>query len=359
MKIKKALTLSLLSIILLTQANAKEKIYKLKLATTWGSSAVPLINASKNLASYVEKMSNGRLLIRVDSANKHKSPFGVFDMVKAGSYDMAHTSSYFYKGKDINMMPFTTMPFALTAPELNAWFYHAGGLDLMKKVYSKHGILAYPGGNTGVQMGGWFKEEIKTLDDLKGLKMRIPGFAGEIMTKLGVLVTNIAPGDLYTSLERGTIDALEWVGPGMDIKMGFHKVANYYYTGWHEPGPDTQFYINKKKFNKLPKDLQMILEVAMKASSSDMYTYNYHLSGLAWSKMKKDYPSIQIKSFSKEIVKELKKENQKLITKIKSKNPLFNEIITSQENYLKQVRPWTIISDYLYIKENKLSKIQK
>jgi len=348
----KILALVVLSVGLTTSSFAKEKVYKLKLATTWGTSASPLIDAAKNMAKYANEMSNGRLSIKVDSSNKHKSPFGVFDMVKGGQYDIAHSTSYFWKGKDINTLPFTTMPFGMTAPEQYAWFYHGGGLELMQKAYKKHGMLSFPGGNTGVQMGGWFRKEIKSIEDLKGLKMRIPGFAGEIMAKHGVLVTNIAPGELYTSLERGTIDALEWVGPSMDITMGFHKIAPYYYTGWHEPGAETQFLVNIKKMNKLPKDLQKILTLSMKLAAFDMYTQNYHMSALAWDKMKKEYPGIKVKSLPKEVMLSLKKVNDELLAKITKENPFVKETLDSQNAYMKKAREWTKISDYLYIKDN-------
>ena len=265
-----------------TQLLAKTKIYKLKLAATWGSTLHPLIDVPLEMAKLAKQMSGGQLVIRVDAANKHKAPLGIFDMVKAGKYDMGHSTSYFWKGKDLNLMLFTTMPFGMTTPEQYAWFYYGGGIELMQKAYKKHKILSFPGGNTGNQMGGWFKKEIKSLDDLKGLKMRIPGFAGEIMTKLGVSATNIAPGELYTSLERGTIDALEWVSPYLDLSMGFHKIAAYYYTGWHEPGAEAQFMINQRSFNKLPEHLQKVLITAMRLSAYDLYIKLYALNAKAW-----------------------------------------------------------------------------
>ncbi len=219
-------------------AQAAEQKVRWKLAMTWGGPTLaPFTDAVTGMAKMVEEMSGGNFVIRIDASNKHKSPFGVLDMVKLGQYDMAHSASYYWKGKDINLLPLTTMPFGMTTPEQYAWFYYGGGMELMQKAYAPHKVLSFPGGNTGNQMGGWFRKEINSLEDLQGgLKMRIPpGFAGEVLAKLGLAVTNIAPGELYTSLERSTIDALEWVGPpGMDIKMGFHKIAPYYYTGWHE-----------------------------------------------------------------------------------------------------------------------------
>ena len=336
---------------LATVASAAEKV-KWTLATTWGSTLTPFIDAPTNMAKLVEEMSDGRFQIRIDAANKHKSPLGILDMVKGGQYDMDHSASYYWKGKDIETLPFTTMPFGLTAPEQYAWFYYGGGLELMQKAYKKHGVLSFPGGNTGNQMGGWFRKEINTLDDLKGLKMRIPGFAGEIMAKLGVQVTNIAPAELFTSLERNSIDALEWVGPSMDIGMGFHKIASYYYTGWHEPASEMQFIINSKKFEKLPADLKEILIVAMRVSAYDMYVQNYDMNAISWQKMKAEYPNIQVKTFSKEIMDAMKKANQELRTEMGAQSPLLKEILDSQDAYMKKVREWTKMSDYLYLKDN-------
>ncbi|RXK01766.1 ABC transporter substrate-binding protein [Arcobacter sp. CECT 8989] len=334
-----------------SEALAK-KVYKWKLATTWGPTLSPFIDAPKNMAKMVEEMSDGRLVIRVDASNKHKAALGILDMVKGGQYDMGHSASYYWKGKDINTLPFSTMPFGMTTPEQYSWFYHGGGMELMKKVYKKHKVLSFPGGSTGNQMGGWFRKEINTVDDLKGLKMRIPGFAGEVMAKLGLTVTNIAPGELYTSLERGTIDALEWVGPGMDINMGFNKIAPYYYTGWHEPGLDLQYLVNERKFKKLPKDLQQILITAMRVSAYDMYIQNYHMSAQAWSKIEKDYPNIKIKTFPKEVMDEMKKANAELREEMVKGQPLLKEILDSQEAYQKKVREWTKMSDYIYLKDN-------
>ena len=335
-----------------TASMAKDKVYKWKLATTWGPTLSPFIDSPKKMAELVKKMSNGRLIIRVDASNKHKSAFGILDMVKGGQYDMGHSASYYWKGKDIDTLPFTTMPFGMTAPEQYAWFYYGGGLELMQKAYKKHKVLSFPGGNTGNQMGGWFRKEINSLDDLKGLKMRIPGFAGEVMAKLGLTVTNIAPGELYTSLERGTIDALEWVGPGMDVNMGFHKVAPYYYTGWHEPATELQFLVNERKFNKLPKDLQEILVTAMKLSSYDMYIQNYDMSATAWSKMASEYPNIKIKTFPKEVMDAMKKVNDELLIEKTKDHPLLKEVLDSQKAYQKKAREWTKMSDYLYLKDN-------
>ncbi len=330
-----------------------DKVYRLKLAETWPSNFPIFGDATKNLAKMVQTMSNGRLKITIDSKNKHKSPFGVFDMVRGGQYDMGHSASYYWKGKDPNTLFFTTMPFGMTAPEQYAWFYYGGGMDLMKKVYDRHGILSFPGGNTGNQMGGWFQKEINSVADLKGLKMRIPGFAGEVLAKLGAKPTNIPAGELYTALERRTIDALEWVGPSLDLRMGFHKIAPYYYTGWHEPGTELQYMVNKKKWDSLPADLQEILRVAMRVSAYDMYAQSYHASGENWAKMKSEFPNIKVKTFPKEVIGAMEKANAELLVERAAKDPLAKEIIDSQAAYMKKVRAWSEISDNAYLNSQK------
>ncbi|MCB1802756.1 MAG: TRAP transporter substrate-binding protein [Gammaproteobacteria bacterium] len=330
-------------------ASPKAAPVTLKLAETWGPNYPIFGDATQHLATLVEQMSAGRLKITIDSANKHKAPFGVLDMVKAGQYDLGHSASYYWKGKDPNTLYFTSMPFSMTAPEQHAWFYHGGGMELMQKVYAKHGVLSFPGGNTGNQMGGWFRKEINSVADLDGLKMRIPGFAGEVLAKLGARPTNIAPGELYTALERNTIDALEWVGPSLDLRMGFHKIAPYYYTGWHEPGTELQFLVNKNSWDKLPDDLRVILETALRVVAYEMYTRAYHDSAVNWETMKREFPEVQVKTFPKEVLAAMRKANDELLAEFAAADPLAHEIIESQAKYLALSRAWTAISDQAYL----------
>lgn len=332
---------------------AAEKVYRLKLAETWPSNFPIFGDATKNLAKMAEKMSNGRLKITIDSKNKHKAALGIFDMVRSGQYDMGHSASYYWKGKDANTLFFTTMPFGMIAPEQYGWFYYGGGMELMEKTYDKHNILSFPGGNTGNQMGGWFQKEINSVADLKGLKMRIPGFAGEVLARLGAKPTNIPAGELYTSLERRTIDALEWVGPSLDLRMGFHKIAPYYYTGWHEPAAELQFMINKRAWKKLPADLQEILRVSMRTAAYDMYIQSYHASGENWATMKKEFPNIKVKTFPAEVINAMRKANAELLAERAANDPMAKEIIDSQAAYMAKSRVWTEISDTAYIQSSK------
>ena len=330
-------------------AIAADKVYRLKMAETWASNFPIFGDAPRNMARMADEMSGGRLKITIDSANKHKAPLGVFDMVRSGQYDMGHSASYYWKGKVPNTLYFTTMPFGMITPEQYGWFYEGDGMELMQKVYQPFGLLSFPGGNTGNQMGGWFQKEINSLDDLQGLKMRIPGFAGEVLAKLGAKPTNIASGELYTALERRTIDALEWVGPSLDLRMGFHKIAPYYYTGWHEPATELQFLVNERTWKKLPDDLREILKVSMKLASYDMYIQSYHESAENWATMKTEYPNVQVKTFPKEVLMAMKKANQELLDEKAAEDPLAKEILDSQAKYLKKVRVWTNISDRAYL----------
>lgn len=334
---------------LLNPAAAADKVYRLKLAESWPTNFPIFGDATRNMAKMAETMSNGRLKITIDSKNKHKAALGIFDMVRGGQYDMGHSASYYWKGKVPETLYFTTMPFGMIAPEQYAWFYFGGGMELMEKLYDKYNMLSFPGGNTGNQMGGWFKKEINSLDDLKGLKMRIPGFAGEVLAKLGANPTNIPAGELYTALERNTIDALEWVGPSLDLRMGFHKIAPYYYTGWHEPATELQFLINKKSWKKLPADLQEILRVAMRTAAYDMYIQSYHASAENWAKIASEYPNIKVKTFPKSVISALKKANHELLIEAAANSPIAKEIQESQANYMKNARVWTNISDKAYL----------
>jgi TRAP-type mannitol/chloroaromatic compound transport system substrate-binding protein len=342
-------TLIVVSVAFSGFASAADKKVTWRLAETWGANFPIFGDTTKNMAKLVKEMSDGRFVIRIDSSNKHKSAFGIFDFVKQGQYQMGHSASYYWKGKDINTLFFTTIPFGMTTSEQYAWFYHGGGMELMSSVYDKHGILSFPGGNTGNQMGGWFRKEINSVEDLKGLKMRIPGFAGEVLAELGAKPTNIPSGELYTSLERNTIDALEWVGPSLDLRMGFHKVAPFYYTGWHEPATELQFMVNQKAYDALPKDLQAILKAAMKLSAYDMYTQSTHESAKNLATIQEDYPNVKIRSFPQPVMEALKKANDELLTEFANKDPKTKEILDSIQTYQEKGRAWTNFSDQAYL----------
>ncbi len=347
---KAAAIVAVVSSVLFTSfSHADDEVHTLRLAETWGPNFPIFGDTTKNMAALAEEMSNGRLKIRIDSANKHKAPLGVFDMVKAGQYDIGHSASYYWKGKVPNTLFFTSMPFGMTADEQYAWFYHGEGMELMEEVYRPHNMLSFPGGNTGVQMGGWFRKEINSVKDLQGLKMRIPGFAGEVFAQVGVSPTNIPPGELYTALERGTIDAVEWVGPALDLRLGFQQIADYYYTGWHEPATELQFLVNQKTWDKLPADLQAILRTAMKTAAYDMMIHSVHENSKAWASIREKHPNVQIKNFPEDVLMAVAEANDKLLAEAAQDDPQAKRIIESQEKYLRNARNYTDISLRAYL----------
>ena len=324
-------------------------VIKLKLAHGWPK-GYPIFGESvDHYTKLVESMSDGRIQLTVDSTNRHKSAFGIFDFVKSGQYDIGQSASYYYGGKDPDALFFSSMPFSMTTQEQWAWFYEGGGLELANEVYAKHNMQVMLGGNTGMQMGGWFRKEINSVDDLKGLKMRIPGFGGKVIAGVGAVPTNIPTGELYQALERGTIDALEWVGPGLDLRMGFHKVAPYYYSGWHEPGTELMYFFNKDSMAKLPEWAKSILLNAAKLTSYNMATSTFAANADNWQTISAQYPNVQIKQLPADVIDALKQSNNDLIEKEKARSDIAKRIIESRQNYLEKARTWTQIGEQLYL----------
>ena len=244
---------------------------KWKLVTTWPKGLPGLGSAPENFARRVEEMSNGRLSIRVYGAGEVVPPFEVFDAVSQGVAEMGHGASYYWKGKIPSSVFYTAVPFGMTAQEMNGWLHYGGGLELWRELYAPFGVRPFAGGSTGVQMAGWFNRELKSAEDLNGLKMRIPGLAGEVFTASGGTSVRLAGGEIYTSMQTGVIDAVEWVGPYNDRTLGLMEVAEYYYyPGWHEPGAMLEFTVNQAAFDRLPADLQAIVEGAARATNQDM-----------------------------------------------------------------------------------------
>lgn len=242
-----------------------------RLASSFPKSLDTIFGAAEVLATRIEKVTNGKFQIRVHAGGEIVPGLQVLDAVQQGTVECGHSASYYYVGKNMAFAFDCAVPFGLTARQQNAWMYHGGGLELTRELFKQYNILNFPGGNTGVQMGGWFRREIKQLSDLNGLKMRIPGIGGQIMAKLGAVPQTLAGGDIYPALERGAIDAAEWVGPYDDEKLGFAKIAkHYYYPGWWEGGPQLSFYVNIEKWNALPESYRQAFEGACMEANVNM-----------------------------------------------------------------------------------------
>jgi TRAP-type mannitol/chloroaromatic compound transport system substrate-binding protein len=234
-----------------------------RLASSFPKSVDAIYGAAERLARRVGEITGGKFQIRVFAGGEIVPGLQVMDAVGQGTVECGQTAGYYYVGKNMAFAFETAVPFGLNARQQIAWMYAGGGRELMRDLYTEHGVVMFPGGNTGVQMGGWFRREIKSLADLKGLKMRIPGLGGQIMARLGAVPQTLAGGDIYPALESGALDATEWVGPYDDEKLGFHKVAkHYYYPGWWEPGPQISFYVNLKKWQELPPAYRAAFEAA-------------------------------------------------------------------------------------------------
>lgn len=249
---------------------------KWRMVTSWPKSLDTIFGGVQGICDDVKAMSGGKFTITPYAAGEIVPGLEVLDTVQNGTVECGHTASYYYIGKNPALAFATGLPFGLTAQQQNSWLYHGGGLEAMQKIYSDFNIINFPAGNTGGQMGGWFKKELKSLQDLKGLKMRIPGLGGEVMSKLGVNVQVLPGGEIFLALDRGAIDAAEWVGPYDDEKLGLNKAAQYYYyPGWWEPGPTLDALVNKTSWEKLPLEYQNMFMTATKSCNINMLSqYN-------------------------------------------------------------------------------------
>jgi TRAP-type mannitol/chloroaromatic compound transport system substrate-binding protein len=244
---------------------------KWRLTSSFPKALDTIYGASEVFAKAVNEATDGKFQIQVFAAGEIAPGLQAFDVVSNGTVEMCCTATYYYVGKDPTFAFGTAVPFGLNQRMMDAWCMHGGGLDLLNAFFKKHNVIAFMAGNTGAQMGGWFRKEIKTVDDLKGLKMRIGGFAGQALSKLGVVPQQIAGGEIYQALERGTIDAAEWVGPYDDEKLGFQKVAPfYYYPGWWEGGPMLHNMVNLAKYEALPKAYKSVIEQASHVANTWM-----------------------------------------------------------------------------------------
>ena len=268
----------------------------------------------------------------------------VLDAVQNGTVQCGHTAPYYYWGKDAAFALDTAIPFGLNARQMNAWQIFGGGLELFREFYKGYNIHNIPAGNTGAQMGGWYRKEIKTVGDLKGLKMRIGGFAGKVMEKLGVVPQQIAGGDIYPSLEKGTLDAAEWVGPYDDEKLGFNKVAKYYYyPGWWEGGPQLSVLVNLAEWNKIPKEYQNILEAACWEANTWMVAKYDAQNPAALKKLVAG--GTQLRGFSRDILVAAYKASQAVYKEAQEKSPAFKRIYESMRKFQEDQLLWFRVAE--------------
>ena len=265
--------------------------------------------------------------------------FGVLDAVQQGSIEICHTAPYYFHGKDETFAIGTAIPFGLNSRQLTAWFYEGNGMKLMREFYAKYNIVNFPGGNTGAQMGGWYRKEIKSLKDIKGMKMRIGGFGGKILERIGGVPQNIPGGDIYPALEKGTIDSAEWVGPYDDLKLGLNKVAPfYYYPGWWEGGPQLDFFINDKAFNSLSPENKAIVEAACAQAHSDMQAKYDARNPTALKQLVAN--GAKLREFPKDVMAAAFKESMAFYEEISAKNESWKKVYSDYSKFRAEQNLW-------------------
>ncbi|WP_299734590.1 TRAP transporter substrate-binding protein [uncultured Endozoicomonas sp.] len=325
-----------------------QETFEWKLVTSWPKNFPGLGTAPERFAESVNAMSNGRLTVKVYGGGELVPPLEVFDAVSSGTAQMGHSGAYYWKGKDPATQFFTAVPFGLNAQEISSWIHYGGGQELWEEVYKPFNIKPMAGGNSGVQMAGWFNKEINSLEDLQGLKMRIPGMGGEVLKRLGGVPVNIPGGELFTALQTGAIDATEWVGPYNDLAFGFYKAAEYYYyPGWHEPGSMMEFTINLDAWNKLPADLQAIVTSAGRAANQDMIDEYTARNNAALQQLVNEH-GVKVKRLPNEVLAGLKVVADEITEEVASSSEVASRVYESFNNFREQSKAYHEISEVAF-----------
>jgi TRAP-type mannitol/chloroaromatic compound transport system substrate-binding protein len=310
-----------------------DRQYRWKMVTTWPPNFPVVGEGAVMFAEMVEKMSAGRLAIKVYGAGELVPALECFDTVRTGAAEMASGAAYYWSGKLPAAQFFSTVPFGMNAQQMNAWIINGEGWDLWKEMYAPYNLLPMPFGNTGVQMGGWFNRKINSIADFKGLKMRMPGLGGRVLERAGGTPVLLAGGEIYTGLERGILDATEWIGPYHDYLMGFHQIAKYYYTpGWHEPGTVLELIINKAQYEQLPTDLQEIIRVAALAMNHWILS-EFEAKNNQYLSIIQNEAKVEILRFPEQVLDTLKEITVEIIKEFAQRDALSQKVYASFEDF--------------------------
>jgi TRAP-type mannitol/chloroaromatic compound transport system substrate-binding protein len=322
--------------------------YAWTMVTAWPKDFPGVGTGANNLAQHIARMSDQRLTITVYGAGELVPAFDIFDAVAAGKAEMGHASALYWKAKHPAMPFFATVPFGLTAQEMEAWLRYGGGEALWDALYTGFNLKPFAAGNTGVQMGGWFNKVINTVEDFKGLKMRFPGLGGDVLARLGAQIVDLPGSDILPALQSGAIEAAEWVGPYNDLAFGLHTVAQYYYwPGWHEPGAVLECMIHKPVYEALPADLQAIITQAMQAAYSDMlaeYTAGNNTALMTLVQTHK----VQLRRFPNAVLGRLGKISQEVVAALAATDPMAQKVYQSFHAFRKHAIEWGQIGEEAY-----------
>ena len=325
-----------------------KKTYRWKMVTTWPPKLPVLQEGCERLAKRIGEVSDGRLQIQVFAAGELVPALGIFDAVSQGTVEVGSGASYYWAGKAPAAQWFAAVPFGLNAQGLAAWFHGGDGLKLWEEVYAPFNLIPRPGGSTGVQMGGWFNKKINSIKDYQGLKMRIPGLGGKVVAKAGGTVVLLPGGEIFTSLDRGVIDATEWVGPLHDLRMGFYQAAKYYYyPGWHEPGTYLEYFFNKKAYESLPKDLQHIIDVTCMENEHWVLSQFDARNGAALQELITKH-KVQLIKFPDEVLDDLRKLADEVVAEEAAKDAMSTKVNNAFKKFQKVVGTWGTVSEKAY-----------
>ena len=325
-----------------------QKSYRWKMVTTWPPKLPVLQEGCERLAKRIGEVSDGRLQIQVFAAGELVPALGIFDAVSQGTVEVGSGASYYWAGKAPAAQWFAAVPFGLNAQGLAAWFHGGDGLKLWEEVYAPFNLIPRPGGSTGVQMGGWFNKKINSIQDFKGLKMRIPGLGGKVVSKAGGTVVLLPGGEIFTSLDRGVIDATEWVGPLHDLRMGFYQAAKYYYyPGWHEPGTYLEYFFNKKAYESLPKDLQQIIDVTCMENELWVLSQFDARNGAALQELITKH-KVQLVKFPDEVLNDLRKLADEVVAEEAAKDAMSTKVNNAFKKFQKVLGTWGSVSEKAY-----------
>ncbi|WP_299234107.1 TRAP transporter substrate-binding protein [uncultured Halomonas sp.] len=330
-------------------AKAQETI-TWNMVTSWPKNFPALGTGASEFAKRIETLSGGRMRIRVHGAGELVPALEVFDAVAAGTAEMGHSASYYWRGKVAASQFFTAVPFGMTTQETNAWLYYGGGQELWDEIYAKHNLKPFPVGNTTTQPGGWFKKEINSLEDLQGLKLRLPGLAGEAMNRIGVTTVTMPGSEIFTSMQTGVLDAADWVSPYNDLAFGLHQVADYYYTSaWNEPSAILEGTVNLEAWNALPDDLKAVVTEAARAANLAMVSEFTFRNAQALDTLVNEH-GVKLRIFPEDVMKALYDSSQEVIAEQVESDPDSKKVHDSYVAFQKLVRASNDAGEFAYLK---------
>lgn len=329
--------------------NTSTEVFRWRLITTWPKNLPGLGTGPERMADMLREMSGGRLDIKVYGAGELVGAFEVFDAVSQGTAQMGHGAAYYWRGKLPVAAMFATVPFGMTAQEMNAWLQYGGGMELWREAYAPFNLVPLASGNSGQQMAGWFNKEINSVEDLNGLHMRIPGLGGEVLRRAGGAPVSLPGSEVFTSLQTGVIDATEWVGPYNDLTLGLHTAAKYYYyPGWHEPGPTMEAIINQEAWDSLPRDLQLMVEVASRWLNDDMLAEFTARNSSSLQTLVNDH-GVELRKLPDDVLAKLKVLSEEVVAEIAATDPLAARIHASYTKFLADQISYQAIADQAYL----------